>query len=124
MARGPQFGHWQVQDPKKELSGWSTEAAELLGKIPVSAVESVLNVSAAATVAVGLGSMVMGRVAIDRQIAAAIAADRKHQEALRQQQEQPAESAPAGATFVQEGTVQGDTVRSLFPDAWQEAGGF
>lgn len=131
MVRGPVYRHWAAQPG--EVEAWSAEAAQLLSKIPARVVEGVFNISAAATVAVGLGTMITRRVAIDQQIAAAIAEDRKQQAAMQQtQQAQPA--APDGPvkgstlnedqarTFVKDGTVQGDAT-ILFPDAWANLDG-
>lgn len=114
MAKGPGHEHWRATD--KELAAWSTEAAELLGKIPARAVESVINASAAATVVVGLGGMVMSRVAIDTMIAQAVEADRRAREAAMNQAA-PVETVDAEPPVrVENGTVQSASIRHLFSD--------
>lgn len=124
MVRGPVYRHWAAQPG--EVEAWSAEAAQLLSKIPARVVEGVFNVSAAATVAVGLGTMITRRVAIDQQIAAAIAEDRKQQAAMKQAQQAAPETQserPAGPVIItKDGTVQGD-VNTLFGDAWANLDG-
>lgn len=63
ISRGP---HWRAKPG--EIEAWADEAAELLALIPANVASSVINMSAAVTVAVGLGNMVKTRVDIDRKL--------------------------------------------------------
>lgn len=63
ISRGP---HWRAKPG--EIEAWADEAAELLALIPANVAASVINMSAAVTVAVGLGNMVKTRVELDRKI--------------------------------------------------------
>ena len=63
MVRGP---HWQV--PEDEVKPWSQQAADLLDRIPVSAMDRLIDASAVATVAVGVGGIVLPRLIVDKMV--------------------------------------------------------
>ena len=80
MFRGP---HWKVD--ASEVEAWSTEAAELLNKIPSETYERFMNASTIGTVAIGIGGIVVPRAMVDMQ---AVKMKRMAAELARQEQEQ------------------------------------
>lgn len=62
--------HWAVHDPKTEVGSWSPAAAELLNKYVTTdkaKAEKFTDLYLGANVVMGLGSMIMARLDMDRQ---------------------------------------------------------
>lgn len=62
VAMLPGNEHWRVD--RREVEPWADEAAQLLGRVPMEAVDRIVDASAVVTVGVGVATMVAPRIAI------------------------------------------------------------
>lgn len=85
LAVGLNRPYWGVEDKKTEVEPWAPAGAELLNKyVPDgAAAEKLLDGFAAGQVVLGLSVMIGKRIAVDRQIAQAIARDRLAEQRAR-----------------------------------------